>query len=427
MGQIIKTYNEVIDETLYYKELESGLKVYFIPKAGYTKKYGFFATRYGSMENDFEVDGKKFSMPLGIAHFLEHKIFESEEEGTFEKFSKLGANVNAYTNFISTCYLFNTVENFDECMESLMDFVQKPYLTEENVEKEKGIIAQEIKMYDDNPGWRVYFNLLSSMYDVNPIKYDIAGTVESINKITVDDLNNCYDNFYNPQNMMVLVVGDLDAEEVFELVEKSQGERFLNNKKKPVADYGMEPGDVSKELVTEKMMVATPQFYVGIKDDYTKLGQREDLKYRLVRKIGLDILFGRASEFYKENYEEGIINGTFSFDYSRGTGHSYFILGGESDRVDEAKGAILKVMENPVDLIKEESFDRIVKKMKGRFLSSFNSLDYVSSNFISYYMNGNNLLDYLDVVDSITTEDIVDAFKNTKTEKRVVLSVIDKM
>lgn len=427
MTGIEKLYNEVIDETLYFKKLDSGLEVYFLPKRGYTKKYGFFCTKYGSMENEFEVDGVKYTMPLGIAHFLEHKIFESETEGTFEKFSKLGANVNAYTNFISTCYMFNTVENFEPCLENLMEFVQSPYLTEENVEKEKGIIAQEIKMYDDNPSWRVYFNLLSNMYDVNPIRYDIAGTVDTINEITVDHLNACYDNFYNPQNMMVFVVGDLELESVFELVEKCQTEKFLNNKKNPIVDYGLEPEIVTNEEVVEKMTVATPLFYLGIKDKYDELGQKEDLKYRLVRKIGLDMMFGKTSQFYKENYEKGIINDTFSFDYSRGNGYSYYILGGESDKTEEAKVEILNVFKNPDSYISIESFNRNIKKMKGRFLSSFNSLDYVSGTFISYYMNGNNLLDYLSVVDSISFDNIVEAFTSTDTNKKVAISKIEKL
>ena len=204
--------------------MESGLKVFFIPKEGYTKQYAIFATDYGSIDNVFCTYRRKrpLEVPEGIAHFLEHKLFESPDNNLFDKFSKLGANVNAYTNFNQTAYLFSSTDNFYESLSLLIEFVQNPYITDENVEKEKGIIAQEINMYMDNPGWRVYFNCLKAMYNEHPVKIDIAGTIESIQKINKELLYKCYNTFYNPTNMVLFVIGDLSFDEILKVVAKSQ-------------------------------------------------------------------------------------------------------------------------------------------------------------------------------------------------------------
>ena len=225
-------YNKLLDETIYEKVHPSGLKIYFIPKKDYSQKLGFFATEYGSIYNEFKnnENGEIVKMPLGIAHFLEHKIFEESEGNIFEKFAKLGANVNAYTNFMSTVYTFSTVDNFYESLKILMGFVQNPHFTDENVEKEKGIIAQEIKMYDDNPDWRVYFNALEGLYNSHPIREDIAGSVESVNSISKEDLEKCYRSFYTPDNMIVFLIGDLDPDKVFETVESSLSDDFLSRR-----------------------------------------------------------------------------------------------------------------------------------------------------------------------------------------------------
>ena len=212
--------NERLNEQVLFKELDSGLKIYFMPKPGFVKKYAVFSTNYGSIDNVFVPIGedKPVEVPEGIAHFLEHKLFEEEEANIFDKFSKLGASVNASTSFNQTSYLFNTTDHFYQCLEILIRFVQSPYLTDENVEKEKGIIAQEIKMYDDNPAWRVFFNCLRAMYINHPIRIDIAGTVDSINTITKEMLYKSYNTFYHPSNMVLFVVGDLSFEEIIETV-----------------------------------------------------------------------------------------------------------------------------------------------------------------------------------------------------------------
>src|SRR5699024_3874033 len=211
-------YNKRIDEKIFYGKSKNDLDVYFMPKKGYTKKHAIFTTNYGSMDSEFVPIGqeKAISVPDGIAHFLEHKLFEEPEENIFDKFSKLGADVNAYTSFNRTAYLFYCTEHFYQNLELLIRFVQNPYFTDENVEKEKGIIAQEIKMYEDNSNWKAYFNLLKSMYFQHPIRNDIAGTIESISNISKELLYTAYNTFYHPKNMVLFIVGDLSFNDIME-------------------------------------------------------------------------------------------------------------------------------------------------------------------------------------------------------------------
>ena len=206
----------------YYKiNHDSGLTIYLFPKKDYNSKYAIFGTKYGSVNNAFSLDnGEVTAVPDGIAHYLEHKLFESEDGDAFTRYAKTGANANAYTSFDKTCYLFSCTENFDESFEILLDFVQSPYFTEETVAKEQGIIGQEIRMYDDSPEWCVMFNMLENMYHNHPVKIDIAGTVESIAKITPDYLYQCYNTFYNLNNMVLCVAGDLTVEDVLKTADK---------------------------------------------------------------------------------------------------------------------------------------------------------------------------------------------------------------
>ncbi|NLY44653.1 MAG: insulinase family protein, partial [Tissierella sp.] len=263
-------YNETIDEKILYTVSNKGIKVFFMPKKGYTKKYAVFSTDYGSIDNGFVPVGEseKIEVPEGIAHFLEHKLFEEEESDVFESFSNIGAQVNAYTNFNQTSYLFYSTDNFYEGLNLLIDFVQNPYLTDENVEKEKGIIAQEIMMYEDNPGWKVYFNLLRAMYHNHPIRIDIAGTVESINTIDKETLYRTYNTFYNPSNMVLFIVGDLSFDEIVKVVNESE-KKFEHNEAEIQRIFPEEPDEIKDRIVEEKMMTSMPLFYMGFKDTDT--------------------------------------------------------------------------------------------------------------------------------------------------------------
>ena len=322
--------NEKIKEKIYYKEMESGLKVYFIPKEGYTKQYAIFATDYGSVDNLFTpLDEKEtIEVPEGIAHFLEHKLFEEPNQNIFDKFSKLGANVNAYTNFDQTAYLFSSTENFYESLETLINFVQNPHFTDENVEKEKGIIEQEINMYKDNAGWRVFFNCLTGMYHEHPVKIDIAGTVDSIQDINKELLYKAYNTFYNPTNMVLCIVGDLSFNEIIKVVDGSERKDY-----KEVAEinrvFPEEPKSVKQKFIEEEMMTSNPIFYIGYKDNDCGLTGEAELKKDVITNIILDMLFSSSSIFYNELYEEGLIDSRCGAYFTGKTTYVHSLIVGE--------------------------------------------------------------------------------------------------
>lgn len=427
MAEITMIKNELLGEVVYKKVHDSGLEMYFIPKKDYQKKFAYFTTRYGALYNDFTIHGedKVTSMPHGIAHFLEHKIFEDENKNIFEEFAKLGANVNAYTNFQSTAYMFSTVDNFYKSLELLLDFVQNPHLTDENVEKEKGIIEQEINMYDDDSDWAVYFNLLKGLYHNHPMRHDIAGTVESVKSITREQLQRCYDLFYSPNNMMVFVIGDLEAEEVFKSIEESLTEEYLGRTTTPKIHIMDEPKDVKDKKIEDNYEVALPLFSLGFKDYNQYENTKARLKKSMAIKIALDMMIGRGSDFYSTHYEAGSINASFSYEYSFGRTFSYSVIGGESKNPENIKKIVLEEIAKFKETgFVEEEFTRIKKKMIGRYLSSFNSIQYVANTFISYYMKDVNLFEYLEVLNEVDLEYITNEVRGHFEEEFSTLSIV---
>ena len=421
-------YNKLLDETIYEKVHSSGLKIYFIPKKDYSQKLGFFATEYGSIYNEFKNNssGEIVKMPLGIAHFLEHKIFEESEGNIFEKFAKLGANVNAYTNFMSTVYTFSTVDNFYESLKILMGFVQNPHFTDENVEKEKGIIAQEIKMYDDNPDWRVYFNALEGLYNSHPIREDIAGSVESVNSITKEELEKCYRSFYTPDNMIVFLIGDLDPDKVFETVESSLTDDFLSRKKIHTIHLPVEEYHVNKKTTSEKMDVPIPLFYFGFKDMDIPSDWRKRLKKALAIKISVDMLLGRGTEFFEKMYNKGLINNSFFGDNSYGRTFSHTIIGGESKSPNETCDLIVEEIKRVKSVgFNKNDFNRIKKKLIGRYITSFNSTQYIANSFISHYMRGIDVFEYLDTLRELDIDYVFDVFKDHFDENNYGISIVE--
>lgn len=416
-------YSKIIGEMMYYYEHESGLKVYIMPKTGFVKQYAMFATHYGSNDSKFIVPGEAdvTHVPDGIAHFLEHKMFEEEKGSIFEEFSKEGASANAYTNFTTTAYLFASTDKFYENLKLLLNFVQHPYFTDENVEKEKGIIAQEIKMYEDDPAWRSYFNMLGGLYNVHPVKVDIAGTVESISKIDKDILYKCYKTFYHPSNMVLFVTGDIDYKEVIDIVNSNIKEKTKQGEIKRI--YPDEPKSLCNRYVEQKMAVSMPLFNIGFKDNDIGYGGLKLLKKDIVTQICLELLAGKSSDLYEKLYNEGLIDTTFETEYVGEVDHGYSIIGGQSKDPLCVKEKIINELKK-VDYITEDDFDRIKKKITGRFLRAFNSVESISHSFISYYMRDINILDYPSVIDVVTYKDVLDRFKSHFNEENCVLSVI---
>lgn len=401
-----------IREKVIRHDHESGLKAFVIPKKGYNKIFAGFAANYGSVDNTFIAPGdkEKTRVPDGIAHFLEHKLFEQEDGSVMDKFSKLGSDPNAYTAFTQTVYLFSCTGRFEENFRLLINYVQHPYLTDENVEKEKGIIGQEIKMYEDDPDWRVYFNLLGALYENHPVKIDIAGTVDSISEITKETLYKCYNTFYHPSNMIIVTVGDVDPEAVFKMVD--EGIIAKENPGEVKKLYPDEPESHHRQFIEKRMAVSMPQFQMGIKDNSGVTGY-ELLRRKTALEIILSMLMGRSSLLYNQLYEEGLINRSFGSEASLEKSYGYTAWGGQSK--DPAKAA--ERIHEAIEKFRREGFDRdtftrIRKAHEGRFIRSLNSPENISHEFISFYFKGVNFFEHTRVYEDLTLQDAEEIFRD---------------
>ncbi|MFR8869533.1 EF-P 5-aminopentanol modification-associated protein YfmH [Paraclostridium sordellii] len=424
-----KIVNDILKEEVYYEKLDNGLDVYFMPKKGFTKKFAVLATNYGS--NDLEFipinQTEKFKVNEGIAHFLEHKMFEQPDGGNaFDKFSKLGASANAYTNFTMTAYLFSCTENFYESLQHLIDYVQTPYFTDENVEKEKGIIEQEIKMYNDDPDWNVYFNCLKAMYSKYPVNIDIAGTVDSIYKITKGELYTCYNTFYNPGNMILFVVGDVDAEKVMEIAKKSNHYDVDKLKNEIERFYPEEPKTVNEKEIVAEFPISMPMFNIGFKDSDVGMKGKELLRKEVITEILLDMILKRGSEIFEELYMSGLINDNFGCGFTSQVDYGYTLIGGESNEPRKVKDTIIKYINKyKEDGLSEDDFNRVKKKKMGQFIKYFDSVNFIANNFISYKFKGINLMDYLEVIKQVKFEEVEERLKNHLKEEYCSISIVE--
>ncbi|MGM0396384.1 MAG: EF-P 5-aminopentanol modification-associated protein YfmH [Bacillota bacterium] len=417
--------NENLKEEILHKKLDNGINLYYYPKKGFTKKYAIFTASYGSTDNLFIPFGGKepVELPEGIAHFMEHKLFEEPGEDIFQKFASQGAYVNAYTNFNQTSYLFYSMDNFYENLELLINFVQNPYLTDENVEKEKGIIAQEIEMYQDNPKWVVFFNTLKAMYHRHPVRADIAGTVDSIIKISKEDLMTAYRTFYNPGNMVLFVVGDLNKDEILKTVE-SAGKEYEDTTQEVARILKNEPEEILLNSIEERMMTSKPLFNIGIKDNDLGMSGKEAVKKDIATNIILDMLFTDSSEFYNELYSEGLIDSSFGAYFTGKKTYGHSLIAGQSDNPQEIYDRIIKMFNNPDEYITMEAFLRIKRKEIGGFLTGLNSVEFIANNLTDLYFQDFLLIDYLDVLNEVTFDDIRERFQTHFREDRSVISII---
>src|SRR6185312_2151845 len=259
---------------------------------------------------------EEINVPDEIAHFLEHKLFEKEHGDVFQDFSVHGASANAFTSFTRTAYLFSATDKLYENTEILLNFVQEPYFTDQTVEKEKGIIAQEITMYDDLPDWRLYFGTIENMFHEHPVKIDIAGTVDSIQEITADHLYECYETFYHPSNMVLFVVGAVDPAEMMDFIKKNQDAKTFKEPAEIIRKFPEEPSSAAIRERTLEMDVTKPKLNIGLKCNNTNIQSDEMLRHELSALLVLDLLFGRTSTFYTEAYHEGLIDESFSYDFT---------------------------------------------------------------------------------------------------------------
>lgn len=423
--KLIEVVGEKINERYFYMKHPYGLDIYLYPKKGYKSSYAILGVKYGSIDAKFKTKDKGvITVPDGIAHYLEHKLFEGKEANAFDLYAKTGASANAYTSFDKTAYLFSCSEKFEESLKILLDFVQSPYFTDESVEKERGIIAQEIKMYEDNPEWRVYFNLLGAMYKNHPIRIDIAGTVESISKITPEYLYQCYETFYNLNNMSLCVSGNIDVDKTMEVIDKNlkKSEEFTTRRILPD-----EPFDVLEKRVEQKFDIGCSIFQVGFKEKVkSEMINEKDLA---CVNIVLRALSSKASPMYNKLLDLGLINtSSFSCDYMEAPFMAGVSFSGESSDPDRAA----EIIKDEISGLRAKGIDYNTflwakKSVYGETVSGFNSVNGISNDFLDFSFAGREIFKYIDSISSVTLDEVNERFKEQLDPEKSTLSVVSPL
>ncbi len=420
--QIIE--NLKVKEKVFIEKLENGLTIMIIPKKDTSKKYVIFGTNFGSIDNHFIMpkNNEEITIPDGVAHFLEHKLFEqSNGTNSLDVLSSLGVEANAYTTNDHTAYLFEATENFYPALDELMNYVQNPYFTDQNVEKEKGIIGQEINMYDDEPSWQVYMNAMKLMYKQNPINIDIAGSIESISKINKEILYNSYNTFYNLSNMLLVVCGDFEPEDLLQEIKNRITKNEVQGEIKRI--YPEEQQEIVEKEKKVTMDVINPIFAIGFKD---KVANQEDLvKKHIAIEIILYMLLGKSSETYKKLYEQGDIMSQPDLDYEFAKNYAHILITGMAKNpqnvVKELKEVIKQYRESGLN---EEIFNRIKKKIYGDYVTEYNDVSNIARMFLADYFKGINSFDYLEEYNGVTTEYANQILKEVFKDDNMVVSIV---
>lgn len=425
-----KISNELNEKTYFYV-LPNGLEVYICKKEGYSKKIGMFGTKYGSVINHFIdiTNGKEVTVPDGVAHFLEHKLFEQEGANALDLFSKLGVSSNAYTSFDQTVYFFETSDKYKEALELLIKLVRTPYFTDENVKKEQGIIGQEISMYDDEPSYRCYFNALQAMYKKNPVRIDIAGTIDSISKITKETLYTCYNTFYNMKNMFFIVVGDVDVNDTIKIIEENVRKYNTNYNNVDLCDvkvFDCEKDDeINEKEIVQKMDVYMQELCLGYK--LNLVSKQELIKRQIIADIISDMYFSQISKFYEEQYNLGLINDEISFSYEGSNTFSHVLIMAQSKDVD----SLYKNIYDYIEKIKKEEIDFELfclakNKLIGEAILLSDAFDTSYRRIIDKALNGTNMYDDIEILKNLSTNDVKSFLNLLDNNRNLVKSVILK-
>ena len=409
-----KLYFNTLKETLYHEKMDNGLEVYLLPKPGFEKTYGLFSTNFGAIDTTFVPLGQDEMIKVedGIAHFLEHKMFDMNGTDASDEFAKLGASTNAFTSSSRTAYLFSTTSNEYPCIELLLDFVQKLEITPESVEKEKGIIGQEIKMYDDDPDWQVYFGSIQNLYNLHPVAIDIAGSVETVNNTTKEMLETCYNTFYHPSNMMLFVVGNIDANKAISIIRSNQAKKDFKMANKIVCQKVFEPNNIKVKENVLTMDVEMNKIIVSIKINEILDDPKLKIKRELAINLLFDLLFSKSSKLYNDWLNRGIINDSFSANFTQERDYAFIQIGCDCDDYETLKDNLMDLIKNFKDIkIEESDFERIKKKNIGLFINMFNSPESIANIFSRYYFEGTIAFDLIDEVAKISLDDIYSMFK----------------
>ena len=422
MEKNIITSERTGDKIIHVKH-DSGLDIYICEMEGYSSIEALFGTKYGSVNTMFKMaDDKEYTVvPEGIAHFLEHKLFENEDCDVFELYAKTGASGNAFTSFDKTAYLFSCTKNYKESLKILLDFVQAPYFTQATVDKEQGIIGQEIQMTNDNPEWRVFFNMLRCMYHNHPVKIDIAGTIESIAQINADLLYKCYYTFYNLNNMVLSIAGNVKADEVLAICDECL---------KKCEDKGLEtvfpdePESIVQAEITEKQPVGASIFNIGYKCTPCKGNER--LEKVMAASVAADILSDPSTEMYQKLLKDEVINSSFGTEVFTGDGYFTVIFSGESDSPDVIRDTVSAEIERIIkDGIDENLFQRIKKSTYGGLVRELNNVEAVANLMMNSHMDGVSPYATIQVLSDLKSSDVLEFMKNELRKDRLVMSVIE--
>jgi predicted Zn-dependent peptidase len=394
-----KQYYAALDEKLYCETLPNGLHIMVCPRPGFTKKLCYFATDFGAVHREFTLDGQKHTTPAGIAHYLEHKMFDTPQGDVSRAFAARGASVNAFTSYDMTAYYFSCTEHFEECLALLLEFVSTPYFTEETVQRERPIIGQEIAMSLDEPGSRVFENLMPALYAHHPIRTPVLGTQEEIEKITPELLRLCHRAFYNPANMLLCVVGDVDADGVAAIAR-----RVLGDEARPMAekaDFPQEEMRHVRPLVEEKMPIAMPLFSMAIKATCPEKGEPA-IRREIIGDLAAEALFGESSALYLQLYRQGLIDSSFGGGFDTVDGCAMLSCGGDSDDPQAVRDAILaRGAEIARQGIAQEDFLRMKRSAMGRRIRDLDSFDATCFRLCAYRMSEFDYFRFPELYDSI--------------------------
>lgn len=415
--------NKRTNEQYTHIKHPAGLDIYVWKMENYSTTHALFGTKYGSINTKFKTKNEPdfITVPNGIAHYLEHKLFENEDCDVFSLYAKTGASANAYTSFDRTCYLFSTTSNVYESLEILLNFVQEPYFTEATVQKEQGIIGQEIRMYDDNAGWRVFFNMLQGMYHNHPVKIDIAGTVESIAEINAELLYKCYYTFYNLNNMVLSIAGDVDPDKVLEICDKCLKQ---NENIELETAFDFEPDTVCKHEMVQQLEISLPMFNIGFKAKPENGIDR--LKAEIETNFVLSLLADESSDFYKKLYDEGLINSSFSSEVFDGDGYFCSIFGGESRNPRLVRDKIIEEINRcKKEGLDEERFNIIKKSYYGSLIRDLNDAEAVATIMLNNSMEKLTAFDNIETVANCTFEDVTARLNKQFDTDNVVISIIE--
>jgi len=410
-----KVYYPSIRETLYSDTCENGLRVFLLQKKGFSKTYATLSTTLGGMNQSVIKDNQEIELPEGIAHFLEHKMFEKNGKDVSIDFAKLQAKVNAFTQNNKTTYLFTATDNIHKNIELLLDFVLSSNFTEEGIKKEVDIITQEINMYLDNPNVKIYHQLMGQMFPNHPASTEILGQVESIARLDKKTLEIAHQAFYNPTQMILFIAGNVDVNETMNFIKKSQAKTTkqveyiipsIEEDYKPIKDIRQ----------TIEADISSPQLLMGVK--LPVYHETQLVKHDLILGMVLDVLFGKSSTFYQDLLTKGLINDSFSKEATLDPSHSYILVGGDTKYPEELEVRIKEQLQSASQIsITEERFDQMKKRFIGSFVQAFNYIEFIANNFSKYYFQGHSLFEMLELYQDITIKDIYDMSHELEKEE----------